>query len=158
MKFMLIGLKLVWREAFPTACDTHMLFGCPVSTHYPFTEISALTVGSYASFVYGILYLCLAAIPIQFSEERNWSSVNGNLPFLAILLGTALAGCVNILNNGFYVRRFEANGNRAVPEARLPPMMIGSVFFASGLLCVDSPYQYLASGWHMALKPLTDFL
>lgn len=36
-------------------------------------------------------------------------------------------------NNSFYIKKFEANGNRAVPEARLPPMMIGSIFFAVGL-------------------------
>jgi hypothetical protein len=27
----------------------------------------------------------------------------------------------------------ERNGNKAVPEARLPPMMLGSLFFAAGL-------------------------
>jgi hypothetical protein len=38
-----------------------------------------------------------------------------------------------IRNNGLYTRRFEANNNRAVPEARLFPMMVGAVFFAAGL-------------------------
>ncbi|KAK8217258.1 hypothetical protein M8818_001511 [Zalaria obscura] len=33
----------------------------------------------------------------------------------------------------FYFKRFRANNNRPVPEARLPPMMAGSVFFAGGL-------------------------
>jgi hypothetical protein len=28
---------------------------------------------------------------------------------------------------------FQKNGSRAVPEARLPPMMVGSLFFAAGL-------------------------
>jgi hypothetical protein len=40
---------------------------------------------------------------------------------------------IQIYNNGFYIRRFKANGNKAVPEARLPPMMVGSFFFAGGL-------------------------
>jgi hypothetical protein len=31
------------------------------------------------------------------------------------------------------MRRFISNGNKPVPEARLPPMMIGSLFFAGGL-------------------------
>lgn len=90
-------------------------------------------VALYASFVYGILYLCLAAIPIQFAEERGWGPVTSEAPFLAILLGTLLGGAANILNNKFYIRRFEKNNNKAVPEARLPPMMVGSVFFAAGL-------------------------
>ncbi|KZF25582.1 putative MFS multidrug transporter [Xylona heveae TC161] len=90
-------------------------------------------MAAYASFVYGILYLFLGAFPIVFEEERGWNQVVGALPFLALLLGIVLAGCLNIFNNRFYVRAFEANGNRAVPEARLPPMMFGSVFFSAGL-------------------------
>jgi len=90
-------------------------------------------VALYASFVYGILYLSLAAIPIQFAEERGWGPVISELPFLGIFLGAILGGCANIYNNGFYIHRFKANGNKAVPEARLPPMMVGSFFFAGGL-------------------------
>ncbi|EMR90261.1 putative mfs multidrug protein [Botrytis cinerea BcDW1] len=87
----------------------------------------------YASFVYGILYLCLAAIPVQFALARSYGPVTSELPFLALLLGTIFGGTANILNNKFYTRRFEANDNQPVPEARLPPMMIGSIFFAAGL-------------------------
>lgn len=36
-------------------------------------------------------------------------------------------------NNKFYIRAFEANGNKPVPEARLPPMMGGSFIFAAGM-------------------------
>jgi hypothetical protein len=50
------------------------------------------------------------------------------LPFPPL---TSITNCPS--NNKFYILRFEANNNKAVPEARLPPMMIGSVFFASGL-------------------------
>jgi uncharacterized membrane protein YgdD (TMEM256/DUF423 family) len=53
----------------------------------------------------------------------------------ATLLGIwrSITDTMQIYNNKFYTRRFEANSNKAVPEARLPPMMIGSVFFAGGL-------------------------
>ncbi|KAJ8071541.1 hypothetical protein OCU04_001855 [Sclerotinia nivalis] len=87
----------------------------------------------YASFVYGILYLCLAAVPVQFAQGRDYGPVTSELPFLALLLGTIFGGTANILNNRFYTCRFEANENQPVPEARLPPMMIGSIFFAAGL-------------------------
>jgi hypothetical protein len=90
-------------------------------------------VALYASFVYGILYLCLSAIPIQFGEARGWSPVAAELPFLGFLLGVVLAGGENIYNNKFYIKKSKANGDKAVPEARLPPMMIGSVFFAAGM-------------------------
>ncbi|KAL9597746.1 MAG: hypothetical protein Q9219_004940 [cf. Caloplaca sp. 3 TL-2023] len=90
-------------------------------------------VALYASFVYGILYANLASFPIAFQEERGWNEVVGALPFLALLLGIFAGGAANILNTKFYNKRFLANGSKAVPEARLPPMMVGSVFFAGGL-------------------------
>jgi MFS family permease len=90
-------------------------------------------VALYASFVYGILYLSLASFPIVFQELRGWNQVVGALPFLAYLIGILFGAAMNLFNQRFYIRRFRANNNRAVPEARLPPMMIGSVFFASGL-------------------------
>ncbi|KAI4249021.1 MAG: hypothetical protein LQ352_005756 [Teloschistes flavicans] len=90
-------------------------------------------VALYASFVYGILYANLASFPIAFQEERGWDQVVGALPFLALLLGIIVGGVANVLNSKFYNRRFIANGRKPVPEARLPPMMVGSLFFAGGL-------------------------
>jgi Arabinose efflux permease len=90
-------------------------------------------VALYASFVYGILYLSLGAFPIVFQEIRGWNQVVGALPFLAYLVGICIGAVINIGNQKFYIKRFKANNNRAVPEARLPPMMMGSVFFAAGL-------------------------
>ena len=87
----------------------------------------------YASFVYGILYANLAAFPIEFEEERGWNLLVGALPFLALFFGILLGGAANVLNQSYYNRRFVAAGNKAVPEARLPPMMFGSIFFAGGL-------------------------
>ncbi|KAI4105675.1 MAG: hypothetical protein L6R37_002574 [Teloschistes peruensis] len=90
-------------------------------------------VALYASFVYAILYANLASFPIAFQEERGWNQVVGALPFLALMLGIIVGGVANVLNSKFYNTRFIANGRRPVPEARLPPMMIGSLFFAGGL-------------------------
>ncbi|KAJ5799425.1 uncharacterized protein N7518_001493 [Penicillium psychrosexuale] len=90
-------------------------------------------VALYASFVYGILYLSLAAFPIVFQEIRGWNQVVGALPFLAYLVGIMMGGCINLANQKFYIKRFKANNNRPVPEARLPPMMLGSVLFAGGM-------------------------
>ncbi|KAJ5098902.1 hypothetical protein N7532_005903, partial [Penicillium argentinense] len=90
-------------------------------------------VALYASFVYGIIYLSLAAFPIVFQEVRGWNQVVGALPFLAYLVGILFGAVVNLANQRYYIKRFKANNNRAVPEARLPPMMLGSVFFAGGM-------------------------
>jgi hypothetical protein len=40
---------------------------------------------------------CLAAIPIQFAEERHWGPVTSELPFLALLLGIFGGGAANVL-------------------------------------------------------------
>ncbi|KAL4905873.1 hypothetical protein BDW74DRAFT_152197 [Aspergillus multicolor] len=90
-------------------------------------------VALYASFVYGILYLSLASFPVVFQELRGWNQVVGALPFLAYLVGILFGATINLANQKFYIARFKANDNRPVPEARLPPMMLGSVFFAGGL-------------------------
>lgn len=102
----------------------------------PFALLSTpicFAVALYASFVYGILYLNLAAFPIEFIGERGWGQVVGELPFLSMLVGIMMGAGVNLLNQRFYISRFKKNNNRPVPEARLPPMMIGSVVFAAGL-------------------------
>ncbi|EKG14026.1 Major facilitator superfamily [Macrophomina phaseolina MS6] len=97
-----------------------------------FTPICFL-VALYASFVYGILYAQLAAFPIVFQEVRGWNQVVGALPFLALLVGILFGACANVLNQKYYFKKLQENGGKAVPEARLPPMMFGSVFFAGGL-------------------------
>jgi MFS family permease len=90
-------------------------------------------VAIYASFVYAILYANLAAFPIVFQEQRGWNPLVGSLPFLAVLIGILIGACGNLLNQKHYAAAFKANKNRPVPEARLPPMMIGSVVFSAGL-------------------------
>lgn len=90
-------------------------------------------VALYASFVYGILYATLGAFPIEFQEVRGWNQVVGSLPFLATLLGVFIGAGANLLNQKFYLKRLKANNGRPVPEARLPPMMAGGLFFVAGL-------------------------
>ena len=87
----------------------------------------------YASFVYGILYLSLASFPIAYQEVRHWNLLVGNLPFLALLIGIFMGGAVNVFSQRYYLSKFHANNNKPVPEARLMPMMPGSIFFAVGL-------------------------
>jgi hypothetical protein len=91
-----------------------MLLSCTVrSLPWP-TRLRTLELKgySYASFVYGILYLygthstwtdlpadfrgsSLAALPLEFAEERGWGPVVSEIPFLGLLLGTILGGGAN---------------------------------------------------------------
>jgi hypothetical protein len=86
----------------------------------------------YASFCYGILYMQLGAIPIIFGELRGWGPLVATLPFLCIFLGAILGCLLNVYNQTLYNKAYHAAGNRAVPEKRLPPMMLGSVLFSAG--------------------------
>lgn len=96
------------------------------------TPICALMV-AYASFVYGLFYANLGAFPVEFEEKRGWNPLVGSLPFLGVLVGTFLGAFANMFNNKFYVRKMEENNGKPVPEARLIPMMYGSVAFTAGL-------------------------
>ncbi|KAJ9157598.1 MFS general substrate transporter [Pleurostoma richardsiae] len=89
-------------------------------------------IALYASFCYGILYMQLGAIPIIFGEVRGWNPFVSELPFLCILIGAILGCGANVYNQTLYNKEYHAVGNRAVPEKRLPPMMVGSVLFSGG--------------------------
>ncbi|KAJ0119228.1 polyamine transporter 1 [Diaporthe amygdali] len=86
----------------------------------------------YASFCYGILYMQLGAVPYIFGEIRGWNLLSSELPFLAITLGSITGAALNTFNQLAYNKAYEAAGQKAVPEKRLPPMMLGSVLFAGG--------------------------
>ncbi|RKK92086.1 hypothetical protein BFJ68_g16000 [Fusarium oxysporum] len=80
----------------------------------------------------GILYANLESFSIEYQEVRQWGPVVGTLPFIALLIGILCAAAVNVYNNKYYRRKLMENGYRAVPEARLPPMMLGGIVFTAG--------------------------
>ncbi|KAK5131015.1 hypothetical protein LTR08_001365 [Meristemomyces frigidus] len=96
------------------------------------TPVCAL-MSLYASFVYAILYASLSALPLAFEDLRAWPRFTASLPFLAMLLGMALGAATNLLNQPLYLQRWRANHHRPVPEARLPPMMLGSLLYVAAL-------------------------
>lgn len=68
-------------------------------------------------------------------RRRAWLEPTpvGSLPFIGILISTALGAGANAYNAKFCVRNVEANNTRPAPEARSPPMMIGEILVAGGL-------------------------
>jgi len=87
----------------------------------------------YASFVYGLIYGSLSAIPLVFEEKRGWSPVVGSLPFIALLLGCVLGLFGSTFNSKLYARAVDNNDGKPAPEARLYPMMVGSFSLVAGL-------------------------
>ncbi|KAK3688936.1 major facilitator superfamily domain-containing protein [Podospora appendiculata] len=99
---------------------------------YLLTTPICFLISVYASFCYGIMYMQLGAVPFIFIRVHGWSPFVATLPFICILLGTVLGAGVNVYNQLVYNRYYHANGNRPLPERRLPPMMFGSILFAAG--------------------------
>ncbi|KAL4963470.1 MFS transporter [Aspergillus stella-maris] len=97
-----------------------------------FTEPVVTCIAVYASFVYGVMYLTLEVFPIVFQEIRAWHPVTAALPFLALLIGVISSVGLNIWNQKRYNIIAKAAKGRPVPEARLPPMMFGAIFFVVG--------------------------
>lgn len=98
-----------------------------------FTEPIIFLITLYNSFVYGILYLLLEAYPIVFVEGYHFYA-NGELPYIALIIGMMVAGYVNIYMERDYVKKVNANDGKPVPEARLLPLMIGGIIFPIGIL------------------------
>lgn len=97
------------------------------------TEPIVTCIAIYASFVYGLLYLELEVFPIVYRQQRQWGLVVSTLPFIGLFLGVFFAMIINLAFQPYYSRAVANNNGRAVPEARLPPIIVGSTFFVIGL-------------------------
>ncbi|KAL9037751.1 MAG: hypothetical protein Q9180_003545 [Flavoplaca navasiana] len=116
-----------------------------------FTEPMVTCITFYASFVYGILYMTLEVFPIVFGEIRGWKLVISTLPFLGLLVGVLCAMAINLANQPRYMRIVDEHGGKPVPEARLPPMLIGGLLMVIGLFW----FGWTASPPHHWTLPVT---
>ncbi|KAI0123872.1 major facilitator superfamily transporter [Xylariales sp. AK1849] len=98
-----------------------------------FTEPIVLLTSLYMAIVYGTLYMMFAAFPIVFQQQRGWSPGIGGLAFLGVAVGMLFAVSYSMYDNKRYAKILEARGGTALPEARLPTGMIGSVLLPIGL-------------------------
>lgn len=97
------------------------------------TEPMVTCIALYASFVYSLIYLTLEVYPIVFNEIRHYSPIVSTLPFLGLFVGVVSALVVNFANQWWYRRAVKNNHGEAVPEARLPAMIVGGILFTAGL-------------------------
>lgn len=96
------------------------------------TEPILFLVTLYNSFIYGLLYLFLTAVPMIFTRYHFAQAVD-LLPYLAMLIGCLTGGVISVFMNRRYVTTMEKNDGKGIPEERLPPMMVGSVLFPIGM-------------------------
>ncbi|PIB01124.1 putative transporter [Cercospora beticola] len=99
-----------------------------------FTEPIVLLISIYMAFVYGILYLALTMYPLSFQGVYGFNPGVGGLPFFGMIAGEVLAGVFMLFLQPGYNRKLAANNNMPIPEWRLPPVILGGVFFGAGLI------------------------
>ena len=136
-----------------------------------FTEPMVICIALYASFVYGLLYLSLEVFPIVFYQNRKYKLVISTLPFLALFVGVVCALGINLANQGRYARIVDSNKGRPVPEARMPPMVVGGTLFVIGLFwfgwTADPQYSwvlpvfaaaFIGAGFNVIFQQCINFL
>ncbi|KAH7361302.1 major facilitator superfamily domain-containing protein [Pyrenochaeta sp. MPI-SDFR-AT-0127] len=90
-------------------------------------------ITAYMSFLYGIVYLLFEAFPVSFYQERGWSLGVSQLPFAAFIVGIIMgAGLIAYSTATNFTRSYVKHG-RAIPEERLPPMIVGAIALPIGL-------------------------
>ncbi|KAK7052542.1 MFS polyamine transporter [Favolaschia claudopus] len=95
-----------------------------------FTEPVVLFMSFYLSFIYSLLYLMFFAFPIAFQEIRGFSPGITGVTFLSIFIGIMVAMCLVSYQEKLY-NKVTVNGT--FPEARLYPMMLGSITLPASL-------------------------
>ncbi|KAJ5592745.1 Peptidase M20 [Penicillium hordei] len=88
----------------------------------------------YLAFIYGLMYLFLSAYPLVFEKVHGFSPGVAGLAYLGLVLGILIGGAYVISMQPSYRRKLKANNGIIIPEWRLPPVMIGSITFAVGVL------------------------
>jgi DHA1 family multidrug resistance protein-like MFS transporter len=120
-------------DAFPR---THCEFpSCQLLSENTKTDIKKLIAMTlYSSLVYSILYLIFFAYPYSFQVVRGWKSGIASLPFLGIFVGIIICSIYMAIDTKTRFQRELIRSKKPVlPEARLPPMIIGSFILSSGL-------------------------
>jgi DHA1 family multidrug resistance protein-like MFS transporter len=86
------------------------------------------------AFVYGILYLIFFAYPYSFQLVRGWETGTSSLPFIAVFIGIFLSSVLMAVDSKTrFQKLLVKSGGAPIPEARLPPMIIGSILLPIGL-------------------------
>ncbi|KAF8066995.1 MFS polyamine transporter [Lyophyllum atratum] len=109
-----------------------------------FKEPIVLFMSFYLSFVYSLLYLLFFAFPLAFVEVRGWGIGITGVTFVSIMVGIIVALCIMPQQEKLY-RKVTADGS--FPEARLYPMMVGSILMPTALFIFAFTGAYKSVHW-----------
>ncbi|KAJ5981055.1 hypothetical protein N7481_008353 [Penicillium waksmanii] len=97
------------------------------------TEPILFLISLYISFIYGLIYALLGAYPVVFEGVYHMSMGVGGLAFVGLIIGELLGGVLMLFLQRSYASKLSSNGDKPVPEWRLPPAILGAVVFAIGM-------------------------
>ncbi|GKZ22821.1 MFS siderochrome iron transporter 1 [Aspergillus brasiliensis] len=98
-----------------------------------FREPIVFLLSMYMAIIYGTLYMLFGAFPIVYEQHRGWNQGIGGLSFLGVLVGMLFALVYTVPDNKRYIKAILKNNSRAIPEARLPPSILGGIAIPVGL-------------------------
>ncbi|KAH8430863.1 MFS transporter [Aspergillus melleus] len=97
------------------------------------SEPILLLISLYISFIYGLMYALLGAYPVVFQGVYGMSIGVGGLAFIGLIIGELVGGVYILFLQSSYARKLAANGDKPIPEWRLPPAIVGAVAFTGGM-------------------------
>lgn len=106
-------------------------------------EPMLLLLSVYHGFIYGILYLCLSALPFIFERYYHWSGSMPYLPYIGMFTGAILVVCVNLIFfDPMTASLIAKSGKKEYPESRIPLMMMCGIIFPMGIfmMCWSGRY------------------
>lgn len=112
-----------------------------------FEEPILLLIGFYITFAYTLLYISITAFPEVFEGVHHWRPGVASLPFIGMMIGIILGAASAVAINPAWVKKYHANGNRSVPEWRLPFAAFSGVIFAIGLFWFGWTGNYRSVHW-----------
>ncbi|OAL05473.1 MFS general substrate transporter [Phaeosphaeriaceae sp. SRC1lsM3a] len=126
-----------------------------------FTEPICTFWDIYVALVYAILYLCIVAYPIVFSQIRGWSPAVAGLPFLTIGLGS----CVTVFAESKIRAIMKKLSSGDSGDATLPIILIGGLLIPLGQLLFavsakppNSPVVAILAGFPLGVGNMLIFL
>ncbi len=78
----------------------------------------------YASYVFGLFYLMITNVPVAFNLCYGWTGTVATLPNIPFFIGVLVGNGVNMFWSKKYGDYIDKHDGKALPEERLPIMMI----------------------------------
>lgn len=86
----------------------------------------------YMAIVFTLQYMLFGIYPIVFQDMRGWNKCIGQMPLIAVIIGSIPAGLA-IFWDTRRMNRKQKLGNKIEPEDRLFPSMLGGLGFAAAM-------------------------